>query len=237
MDARYASDGQLWQACRKLPSDFEPYGQRQWQGQREGQPDCATCRWFLEFFRAWPDWGACANPRSPRAGLLTFWEQGCGQFGQEKGLHNEDTHRACCDFESQLGNILREAAGDFMCEEVRKANDQLREQEPLAPRPEGIRESALFVVLRRLFRHADVDSGRRQAVDEMAAKARQDSRRYWEFARRYWAGTFGEEVLAISLPERMPELEDGFWDRVDATVREALGWRGAGPNGEGTQEG
>jgi hypothetical protein len=236
MDARDATDGQLWQACRKLPSDFEPYGQRKWQRQREGQPDCATCRWFLELFRTWPDWGACANPQSPRAGLLTFWEQGCEQFEQEKGSRDEETRRARCDFKNQVWNILREEAGDFMREEVRKANDPLREEEPPAPKPEDIRESPLFIILRRLLRRADEDS-RRQAVDEMAAKARQDSRRYWEFARRYWAGTFGEEVLAISLPERMQELEDELWERVDATVREALEWRAAEPNEEEAQEG
>lgn len=236
MDARDASDGQLWQACRKLPSDFEPYGQRKWQGQREGQPDCATCCWFLELFRTWPDWGACANPQSPRIGLLTFWEQGCGQFEQEKGPRDEETRRGRCDFESQLGYILREQARNFICEEVRKANDPL-ENEPPAPRTEGIRESFLFTTLRRPFRRASVDSSRRQAVDEMAAKARQDSRRYWEFARRDWARTFGEEVLAIRLPERMQELEDGLWERVDATVREAMEWRGAEPNVEEAQEG
>ena len=227
MDARDASDGQLWQVCQKLPSDYEPYGQRKWQGEREGAPDCATCQWFTELFRIWPDWGACANPKSPRAGKRTFWEQGCEQFEQEKGLHDEETHRARTGFESQLGNILREQAWDFMCEEVRKAND--REQEPYVPSTEGIRESSLFILLRRLFRVANTDSGRRQAVDEIAAKARQDSRRYWGFARRYWARTFGEEVLSISVPERIKELDDGFWVRVDATVSEALDWREAGP--------
>lgn len=225
MDARDATDEQLWRVCQKLPSDFEPYGQRKWNGQREGQPDCVTCHWFLELFRTWPDWGTCANPQSPRGGLLTFWEQGCEQFKQEKGSRDEETHRARSDFKNQLGNILRQEAGNFICEEVRKANDPLKDESP-TPKPEGIRESSLYLILCRLFRRADVDSGHRQAVAEMATTVRQDSRQYWEFSRRYWARTFGEKVLAISMPERMQELEDEFWERVDATVREAEEWRG-----------
>jgi hypothetical protein len=29
------------------------------------------------------DWGVCGNPRSHRAGLLTFEHQGCGEFEPE----------------------------------------------------------------------------------------------------------------------------------------------------------
>jgi hypothetical protein len=77
-----ATEEQLWAACRKLRSDWEPYGQRKWTRRREERPDCATCCFFLELFHAWPDWGACGNPQSPRAGLLTFWEQGCWSYEQ-----------------------------------------------------------------------------------------------------------------------------------------------------------
>ncbi|MDI6768065.1 MAG: hypothetical protein QMD04_00135 [Anaerolineales bacterium] len=63
--------------CRHLPTDFEPYGERE----REA-PDCSCgCRHFLELpGKLGMDWGVCGNPASPRAGLLTFEHQGCEQF-------------------------------------------------------------------------------------------------------------------------------------------------------------
>jgi len=73
MQARNLSDEELWEVCQKLPTDFEPHGQRQWLGPRETRPDCATCRWFLEFFHV-QGWGACGNSDSPRKGMLTCWE-------------------------------------------------------------------------------------------------------------------------------------------------------------------
>lgn len=118
-----------------------------------------------------------------------------------------------------------------MREEVRKANDPCPEDEPSGPRPQDIHESPLFIILHRLVRHADEDS-RPQAVDEMAASARKDSRRYWEVARRFWARTLGEDASAIRLPENMRELEDEFWRWVDATISEALEGRDAEPNEE-----
>ncbi len=69
----------LLNLMRKLPSDFEPYGNR---SRDEGGADCSCgCRWFLKLegdLRY--DWGVCANPRSPRASLLTFEHQGCFEF-------------------------------------------------------------------------------------------------------------------------------------------------------------
>jgi hypothetical protein len=46
MEVSDASDEQLWQVCRKLPSDFEPYGDRKWEGHPQDKLDCGTCRWF-----------------------------------------------------------------------------------------------------------------------------------------------------------------------------------------------
>jgi len=70
---------------KKLPSDFEPYGQRS--RDDDGGPDCSCgCRWFipLEGDLGY-DWGVCYNPGSPRCGLLTFEHQGCRQFeGEER---------------------------------------------------------------------------------------------------------------------------------------------------------
>jgi hypothetical protein len=34
------------------------------------------------------DWGVCANPASPRLGLLTFEHQGCPQFEEEDSEHS-----------------------------------------------------------------------------------------------------------------------------------------------------
>jgi hypothetical protein len=131
--------------------------------------------------------------------------------------------------------FLREQAADFIKETVRRANDPSPDEEPPAPTPEAIRQTPLSIVVRRLLRHADEDF-RRPAFDEMAARARKDTRRYWEFARCYWARTVGQKISEIRLPENMRELEEKFWRRVDATIHEVLGGRGAEPNGEETQE-
>jgi hypothetical protein len=67
----------LHSICRRLPSDFQPYGERERHG-----PDCSVgCKYFLKLpGKLGLDWGVCANPASPRAGLLTFEHQGCEQF-------------------------------------------------------------------------------------------------------------------------------------------------------------
>jgi hypothetical protein len=224
--AMEASDERaLWEAYRKLPSDFEPHGQRRWPGKLEERPDCATCRWFMGLFRTWPDWGACANPESPRAGLLTFREQGCWEHEPEKERRRCQAARSArCDFMRGFERFLREQAADFIKEEVRKANDPSPDEGPSAHAPEHIRQAPLFVVVRRLLKHADEDF-RRPAFDAMTARARKDTRRHWEFARRYWA-RMGIDISKIRLPENVRELEDGFWGRVDETIREALRGRG-----------
>jgi len=71
----------LWSLCRKLPSDFRPYGERD-RAKAESPADCSSgCRHFLPLDgEVGTDWGVCANPKSPRAGLLTFEHQGCPEF-------------------------------------------------------------------------------------------------------------------------------------------------------------
>lgn len=74
----------LWTLCRKLPTDFEPYGERD----RDTADPCADCSCGCRHFiplegELGSDWGVCANPKSPRAGLLTFEHQGCPQFETE----------------------------------------------------------------------------------------------------------------------------------------------------------
>ena len=221
MEAGNPSDEELWEACRKLPSDWEPHGQRRWPGRREDRPDCDTCRWFVELFRTWPDWGACANPESARAGLLTFREQGCWQHEQEKERCRPAARTARCGFMRVFEAFLREQAADFIKDQVRRANDPSPEDEPPAPTPRQIRQTLLFAVIRRLLRHADEDFGR-PAFDVMAARARKDTRRHWEFARCFWARRVGEDISGIRLPENMRELEEKFWRRVDSAISEAL---------------
>ena len=74
-----ASHEQLWKLAHSLPTDFEPYGKR---SRDDGGADCSCgCQYFhpLEGARG-ADWGICTNPKSPRAGLLTFEHMGCKDF-------------------------------------------------------------------------------------------------------------------------------------------------------------
>jgi len=76
---------------KKLPSDFDPWGQRS--REDDWGPDCSCgCRWFIPLQADLGfDWGACSNPRSPRSGLLTFEHQGCREFD---GNEEEDEARS-----------------------------------------------------------------------------------------------------------------------------------------------
>ena len=106
----------LWEVVKKLPTDFEPYGERE-----RLSEDCSCgCRWYhLLAGNRGKDWGVCANPKSPRAGLLTFEHQGCPEFA----------HDIRFDF-------LETAAGRKMLERHRKAEQELREsREHTALRP------------------------------------------------------------------------------------------------------
>ena len=220
MEARNPSDEELWEACRKLPSDWEPHGQRRWHG-REARPDCDSCKWFAELFRSSPDWGTCANPESERAGLLTHRELGCWLHEPMKERRYQVIPSARCDFMRRFEAFLREQAAAYIKDQVRRANGPLPEAKLPTPTPQQIRQAPLFVVIRRLLRHADEDFARR-AFDAMAARARKDTRRYWQFAQCHWARTVGEDISQIWLPENMRELENEFWQRVDATLAEVL---------------
>src|ERR1019366_8793709 len=227
MKSKNPSDDELWDVCRTLPSDWEPHGLRRWHRRREARPDCDSCQWFVELFRTSPDWGACVNPESERAGLLTCREQGCWQHEPQRGTRNDMTRPAQCEFVKAFEKFLREKAAEFIKDEVRKVNDPLPDEEP-APAPEDMRENPLLVILRRLLWHADEDF-RRPALEGMAARARKDTRRYWEFARCYWSRTVGMDISEIDLPGNTCELEEKFWRRVDATIAAALRERGSRP--------
>jgi hypothetical protein len=124
--------------------------------------------------------------------------------------------------------FLRHQAADFIKQEVQRVNDPSPEDEPPAPAPEQIRQTPLFVVIRRLLRHADEDF-RRPAFDAMAARARRDTRRYWQFARCFWSRSLGVDISEIGLPENTSELEEKFWKGVDAAITEALRGRNSRP--------
>lgn len=70
----------------RLPSDFEPYGERSRDDDFAADCSCG-CKWFgkLDGTLGY-DWGVCANPASPRVGLLTFEHQGCKQFEEDPEL-------------------------------------------------------------------------------------------------------------------------------------------------------
>jgi hypothetical protein len=124
--------------------------------------------------------------------------------------------------------FLREQAAAYIKDQVRRANGTWPEAKPPAPTPEQIRQAPLFVVIRRLLKHAAEDFGR-PAFDAMAARARKDTRRYWEFARCYWSRTWGIDISEIDLPENTWELEEEFWRWVDAAITEALCEQGTRP--------
>jgi hypothetical protein len=99
----FQSHEALWAVAKKLPTDFEPYGERR---RSDGtiHTDCSgNCRWFhvLAGMRG-QDWGICANPKSPRAGLLTFEHMGCPQYesdGREDYLETRSGKKAMKRFE------------------------------------------------------------------------------------------------------------------------------------------
>ena len=74
----------LARVCRRLSTDFEPYGERL----RDAAADCSCgCRFYLRLRgEIGQDWGICGNAGSPRAGLVTFEHQGCLQFESQSSL-------------------------------------------------------------------------------------------------------------------------------------------------------
>ena len=76
--------------CIHRPTDFVPYGIRQ----REAADCSCGCRHFMTLAGdLGADWGVCANPRSPRTGLLTFEHQGCEFFEYDERIDEESVPR------------------------------------------------------------------------------------------------------------------------------------------------
>jgi hypothetical protein len=93
---------------KKLPSDFEPWGDRS--RENEWDLDCSCgCRWFVKLEGMLRfDWGICYNPASPRAGLLTFEHQGCPAFeGDEESLEYAELFRPVAGKRSAESELLR----------------------------------------------------------------------------------------------------------------------------------
>lgn len=76
--------------CVRLPTDFEPFGQRS--REEEWGPDCSCGCLHFRSLEDHSDWGVCSNPKSPRAGLLTFEHQGCHEFEEDERI-DEDIKR------------------------------------------------------------------------------------------------------------------------------------------------
>jgi hypothetical protein len=76
--------------CIHRPTDFAPYGIRQ-----RDAADCSCgCKHFMTLAGdLGMDWGVCANPCSPRAGLLTFEHQGCEFFEYDERIDAESEPR------------------------------------------------------------------------------------------------------------------------------------------------
>ena len=76
----------LLRIVKALPTDYAPWGDA---SHEDHDGDCSSgCIYYrkLEGMLGM-DWGICMNPRSPRAGLLTFEHQGgSGCFTWDRGL-------------------------------------------------------------------------------------------------------------------------------------------------------
>lgn len=70
----------LFVCLKILPTDYDEYGGeiKRWADSNKNYPDCSCgCKFFVELENQGADWGVCANPNSPRKGLLT-WEHQAG---------------------------------------------------------------------------------------------------------------------------------------------------------------
>ena len=75
----------IWKVVKILPTDYSDYGGEieRWKNNNDSYPDCSSgCRYWRPLYSEYhrgpdDDWGVCANPESPRAGLLT-WEHQAG---------------------------------------------------------------------------------------------------------------------------------------------------------------
>lgn len=73
----------LKNSLKILPTDYSDYGGsiKRWEKSDQNYPDCSSgCKYFVPLKGDLGyDWGVCSNPKSDRAGLLT-WEHQAGLF-------------------------------------------------------------------------------------------------------------------------------------------------------------
>jgi hypothetical protein len=124
----------LLSVVKRLPSDFEPYGERARQDWLDRDCSC-SCRWFialegdLQF-----DWGVCYNPQFPRCGLLPFEHQGCREFEDEfpaRSPQGEYEERESLDddapsVEWSCGNIFADLGFEHPKEELATTDRTIR---------------------------------------------------------------------------------------------------------------
>jgi hypothetical protein len=119
---------------KKLPSDFEPWGERS--RESDAGPDCSCgCRWYVRLEPGLQlDWGVCRNPVSPRCGLLTFEHQGCRQFEDDEGhardAAGEATEAGRRKAEVQLLRNLREKRAELRTQ-LKAASDHWGYEDPV----------------------------------------------------------------------------------------------------------
>jgi hypothetical protein len=110
---------------RTLETDYEPYGNVE----RDGLDCSSGCRHFVRLAgEVVRDWGLCANPESPRAGLLTFEHQGCAK------LEPILLDRALTD--SQLRALIAEAS-EILKDRRRERTDLADAEETPLPDERG----------------------------------------------------------------------------------------------------
>jgi DNA-directed RNA polymerase subunit H (RpoH/RPB5) len=100
----------LLKVVRTLETDYEPHGKVE-----STDSDCSCgCRHFVKLGSdAGNKWGVCANPESPRAGLLTFEHQGCAEF--EPILFDRNlTDSQLRGLIAEASEILKDRRGDLM---------------------------------------------------------------------------------------------------------------------------
>jgi hypothetical protein len=115
----------LLKIVRTLETDYQPYGKLE----RDNSDCSCACRHFVKLAGdVGEEWGVCANPRSARAGLLTFEHQGCSEF--EPVLLD----RALTD--SQLRALIADAS-EILKDRRRERMDSLAAEETPLPDERG----------------------------------------------------------------------------------------------------
>jgi hypothetical protein len=112
----------LLNVVRRLETDYVPFGLVP----RDDESDCSSgCRHFVKLAHdVGNDWGICSNPKSRRAGLLTFEHQGCTAFEQIT------MDRSLAD--SQLRQIIAEAS-ELLKDRRRERSATVQQSDLLLP--------------------------------------------------------------------------------------------------------